>query len=320
MIFSVEMIYILMGIIVLGCSVYLFTDKTNNRRITSGLFYLIYSITLMFGAVLPPFFTGLLVIIMVVFIAGGGLKKSIHVEDETAVKEERRKRFGGRLFLPAILIPILTIVFSKLLGTVKIGSLFLLDQANATMVALGLACVIAIITAMGMTKSGPKTAVKESRRLLESIGWAVVLPQLLATLGTIYAAAGVGTVVSNTVKTFIPENSLFWIVVVFCLGMALFTMIMGNAFAAFPVMAAGIAIPMLINQFDADPNHIAAISMFAGYCGTLMTPMAANFNIVPAALLDLKDKYHVIKVQVPTALAVLVFNILLMYVLVLLKV
>ncbi|MFY4775743.1 DUF979 domain-containing protein [Metabacillus sp. RGM 3146] len=320
MIFSVEMIYVLMGIIVLGCSFYIFMDKTNNRRFTSGGFYFLYSITLMFGAVIPSFYIGFLVIIMVLIIAGGGLRKSDHIEEDAALKEERRKRFGGSLFLPAILIPVLTIVFSKLFANVKIGGLALLDQTNVTMVALGLACIIAIITAMTMTKSTPATTIKESRRLLESIGWAVVLPQLLATLGTIYAAAGVGTVVSNTVKTFIPENSLFWIVVVFCLGMALFTMIMGNAFAAFPVMAAGIAIPMLINQFDANPNHIAAISMFAGYCGTLMTPMAANFNIVPAALLDLKDKNHVIKVQTPTALIVLVFNIVLMYVLVSFKI
>ena len=47
---------------------------------------------------------------------------------------------------------------------------------------------------------------------------------------------------------------------------------------------------------------MAAIGMFSGYCGTLMTPMAANFNIVPAALLELPDKNAVIKVQVPTAL------------------
>lgn len=111
----------------------------------------------------------------------------------------------------------------------------------------------------------------------------------------------------------IPENNLFMIVFVFCMGMAIFTIIMGNAFAAFPVMAAGIALPFLIHQFHADPNHIAAISMFAGYCGTLMTPMAANFNIVPAALLDLKDKNHVIRIQIPTALCVLAFNIVLMY-------
>jgi uncharacterized membrane protein len=57
---------------------------------------------------------------------------------------------------------------------------------------------------------------------------------------------------------------------------------------------------------------MVAIGMFSGYCGTLMTPMAANFNMVPAALLELPDKNAVIKVQVPTALTLLVVNILLL--------
>jgi uncharacterized membrane protein len=43
--------------------------------------------------------------------------------------------------------------------------------------------------------------------------------------------------------------------------------------------------------------------------------MAANYNMVPAALLELPDKYAVIKAQVPTALAMLVVNIVLLYVL-----
>jgi uncharacterized membrane protein len=42
-----------------------------------------------------------------------------------------------------------------------------------------------------------------------------------------------------------------------------------------------------------------------------MTPMAANFNIVPTALLDL-DEYAVIRVQIPTALALLFVNTLIM--------
>jgi uncharacterized membrane protein len=53
--------------------------------------------------------------------------------------------------------------------------------------------------------------------------------------------------------------------------------------------------------------------MFSAYCGTLMTPMAANFNIVPAALLDLPDKNAVVKMQVPTALPLLLANIALLY-------
>jgi uncharacterized membrane protein len=316
MIFSVEFIYIIMGIIGICCSFYTFSDKANPRRIQSGLFYFLYSLTLLFGKVIPSFYIGIMVILMVVIVGMGGLRKGEYGEASEQQREGRRKRLGSLLFLPALLIPILTVVGSKVLNGVKIGSLQLLDPVNPTLVALGIACIIAIITAMWLTKSTPKIAVKESRRLLEAIGWAVVLPQLLATLGTIFTKAGVGTVVSDVVTKVIPENSLFWVVVVFCIGMVLFTMIMGNAFAAFPVMAAGIAIPFLIKHFGANPNQIAAISMFAGYCGTLMTPMAANFNIVPAALLDLKNKNHVIRVQVPTALFVLAFNIVLMYFLV----
>jgi len=72
-------------------------------------------------------------------------------------------------------------------------------------------------------------------------------------------------------------------------------------------------VPVLVGVYHGDPAVMAAIGMFSGYCGTLMTPMAANFNIVPAALLELPDKNAVIKVQVPTAAALLVVNIFLLY-------
>jgi uncharacterized membrane protein len=90
-------------------------------------------------------------------------------------------------------------------------------------------------------------------------------------------------------------------------------MIMGNAFAAFPVMAAAIGIPILVQQDGGNPAVIGAVGMLAGFCGTLMTPMAANFNIVPAALLELKNQYGVIKEQVPTAIPLLIANILILY-------
>lgn len=313
MILSLEYLYVLMGVIGLCCSIYTFLDKKNTKRITSGLFYFIYAVTLLLGKVIPPFYIGLLVILMVLIVGFGGLEKGKYDSTSEEEREAKRKRLGNWLFLPALLIPFLTVIFSKVLAGIKIGELFLFDPSNPTLVGLGVACVIAMMVALALTKSTPKTAIKESRRLLEAIGWAVVLPQFLATLGTIFDKAGVGNVVADIVKHMIPSNSLFWSVVVLCVGMAFFTMIMGNAFAAFPVMAGGIIIPILIKQFGADPNQIAAISMFAGYCGTLMTPMAANFNIVPAALLDLKDKYHVIRVQVPTALLTLLLNIVLMY-------
>jgi hypothetical protein len=56
------------------------------------------------------------------------------------------------------------------------------------------------------------------------------------------------------------------------------------------------------------------MGLTAGYGGTLMTPMAANFNIMPAALLETKNKYGIIKMQLPYALVILVAHIILMYI------
>jgi uncharacterized membrane protein len=96
------------------------------------------------------------------------------------------------------------------------------------------------------------------------------------------------------------------------LGMVGFTAIMGNAFAAFPVMTAGIGLPLLVTRHGADPAALGALGMLTGYCGTLLTPMAANFNIVPARLLELRDPYGVIRAQWPTALVMIVANVILM--------
>lgn len=313
MIVSIEAVYIFLGLITLFGSLYTFFDQKNPRRLLSGLFYFLYGVSLLFGKVIPSFYMGLLAIIMVIIVGFGGLKLGSYGEATARERKQNSKRFGNWLFIPALLIPILTVAGTSGLKGVKVFGEFLFDQKNITLVSLAAATLIALIVGLMMTKSSPAASVKESRRLLEAIGWAAVLPQMLATLGTIFTSAGVGGVVSKLVADIIPTHSLFWVVFAYCVGMALFTMIMGNAFAAFPVMTLGIAVPLLIDQFGVDANHLAALGMFAGYCGTLMTPMAANFNIVPAALLDLKDKNHVIRVQIPTALIILGVNILLMY-------
>ena len=161
-----------------------------------------------------------------------------------------------------------------------------------------------------------RQALRENARLLDALSWAALLPMLLATLGAVFAATGVGDAVAHLVSAVIPTQYRDACVLAYGIGMALFTIIMGNAFAAFPVMTAGIGLPLIVTRFGGDPAIMAAIGMLSGYCGTLMTPMAANFNIVPAALLELPDENAVIKVQIPTGLILLGANILLMYLLV----
>jgi uncharacterized membrane protein len=146
---------------------------------------------------------------------------------------------------------------------------------------------------------------------MDQVGWAAILPQLLAALGAVFAIAGVGTAVGKLMGEWLPMDSRLMAVTAFCLGMTVFTMIMGNAFAAFPVLTAGVGAPLIVGRFGGDPAIVGAMGMLAGYCGTLLTPMAAH-NIVPTALLELPPG-AVIRVQAPTALLVLAANIALMY-------
>src|SRR6476661_274732 len=101
--------------------------------------------------------------------------------------------------------------------------------------------------------------VDEGSRLADSIGWAAVLPQMLAALGAIFAAAGVGTTIGALASSIIPHGSIFLAVVLYAFGMVAFTMIMGNAFAAFPVMVAAIGIPILIHSDGGNPAVVGAV-------------------------------------------------------------
>ncbi len=316
MLISLDHVYYVLGALIAVVALLSFLDKNNPKRLLTGTFWGLYSIVFLFGNMISPVYMGILVIAMAVIAGFGGVGTGRHEEATLEQRTAQSRRLGNWLLLPALLIPAITMFGTLGLKEFKLGGLQLLDKANLTLVSLGLACVLALVAAMVLTKDKGLQPVKESRRLFDAIGWAAVLPQMLATLGALFAAAGVGQVVSGLVSSAIPVDNKFMVVLAYGVGMALFTMIMGNAFAAFPVMAAGIGLPLIVKMHGGDAAIVASIGMLSGYCGTLMTPMAANFNIVPAALLDLPDKNGVIKAQVPTALILLTVNIFLMYFLV----
>ncbi|PKQ71655.1 5-oxoproline transporter, DUF979 family subunit [Aeromonas sobria] len=178
-----------------------------------------------------------------------------------------------------------------------------------------------VITLLKQVKIGKleQASEEESQRHANRIGNRIFLPcVLLALLAVVIAQfttlgeSGVGDVISQGISTVVPMGSPFIGVVAYCLGMMVFTMIMGNAYAAFTVITAEIGIPFVVAQ-GGDPVIAGALAMTAGFCGTLMTPMAANFNALPAALLEMKDLNKVIKVQVPMALTLVLIHIALMY-------
>jgi uncharacterized membrane protein len=309
---TLEHIYWLTGLMMAGVAIINWADRSNPRRFNNTAFWGIYAITFLAGSHLPDLANGFLVIAMALVASIRGLGQG---KQESATREEREasaRRWGNKLFIPALAIPFITVLGTILFKRITIDGAPVVDLKQVTVISLAIAILVALVTGMVMLRPPLFAPIREARRLLDAVGWAAVLPQMLAALGALFAIAGVGNVVSGLAQRWIPLDNPFVVVTTYAVGMAAFTMIMGNAFAAFPVMTAGIGLPLIVQKFGGDPTVMAAIGMLSGFCGTLMTPMAANFNIVPTALLELPDENAVIKVQIPTALILLGANILLM--------
>jgi len=294
-----EIMYILSGLICLATAYFCYVDSELKTKIGSAAFWVLLAFTFIAGPHIPPAVIGVAVVLMGVLTATkqvniGSLKNSTD-----AFREEHSLKLGNQLFIPALAIAVIAFLVGQF---TDLGGL----------VGLGFGAIVATIIAMVMTKAHPKYIPYDGSRLLQQVGAVSILPQLLAALGALFSAAGVGQVIADGISGVLPQGNILAGVIAYCVGMALFMMIMGNAFAAFAVITAGIGIPFVYSQ-GANPWVAGALALTAGYCGTLMTPMAANFNIVPAAILETKNKNRVIISQVPVAIAMLIVHIILMY-------
>jgi len=288
-------------------------DRANNKRFGNAAFWGLMALSLLGGDAIGDFGNGLLVLGLAGLAGLGFIGRSHPPTTSDSEREQWSAKLGNKLFLPALIIPATALLGTLLYNHTALGTFGWIEAKRETYVFLGLGVLLALGTIFAWLRPPAIAPLQEGRRLIDAIGWAAVLPQMLASLGVLFAAAGVGDAIGSLTRMVIPEGSVFLTVAVFGIGMAVFTMVMGNAFAAFPVMAAAIGVPLLIQGYDGDPAVVGAIGMLAGFCGTLMTPMAANFNLVPAALLELRDQYGVIRAQVATALPLLLVNILLIY-------
>ncbi|MGH8777839.1 DUF979 domain-containing protein [Paraburkholderia sp.] len=309
---TITYLFWLVGIVLLVVGGMIVADRDHPRRFSTGGFWILYALVFLIGDYLPTDVVGVLVIAMALIAGFGGVRaaKPKLLSDEA--RSTSAKRLGNKLFAPALTIPLVTVVVTLGASHFVFGGVPLVEQKNVTLIGFGIGCVIALGFACVMTRDTVGQSMKEARRLVDALSWAAVLPQMLGMLGLVFSDAGVGKAVAHVTTAYISLDYRLVAVATYCIGMALFTMVMGNGFAAFPVMTGGVGVPILVNVFHGNPAVMVAIGMFSGYCGTLMTPMAANFNMVPAALLELPDKNAVIKVQVPTALALLVVNIFLL--------
>ena len=313
---TLDAVYALAGLLFMGVALAVGLDPQERRGLVRAGFYFLLAVSFLLGGQLGDAANGALVLGLVALAAGGALDGG---GSERGPRADYQPAPAWKLFVPALTIPVVAMAASLILPQIRIGGAPLLSpvaRSLPAMAGLALGVLVALGLAMSLLRRPLTDPVQSARGLMQAVGWAALLPQLLAALGAVFALSGVGTAVSQLAATALPSPDRFSVVLVYCVGMALFTVVMGNAFAAFPVMTAGIGLPLIVGRYHGDPAVMGAIGMLSGFCGTLVTPMAANFNLVPAALLQLRDRYGVIRAQAPTAALLLAGNTALMYFLV----
>ena len=312
---GLSVVYVVAGMVFSAFAVLSALDRNNPKRLGNAVFWALVATSFLAGDHLSDVGNGIVVLGLAAIAGLGGLGRGQPATTSTDERKASAARFGNKLFIPALTLPLVVVFGVLVLKPLAFDGVPLLDPKQATLLSLSLAAVVATVVGLILLRQPLMSPLQEGRRLMDTVGWAALLPQMLAALGAVFALAGVGETIGQLVTAYLPMDARLTAVAVYCLGMAGFTMIMGNAFAAFPVMTAGVALPILVGKFGGDPAVIAAIGMLSGFCGTLMTPLAANFNLVPAALLELPDRYAVIRAQIPTAIPLLLANVVLMYVL-----
>ena len=293
-----EVLYMFMGLICIYTGIKNIRDKTNKNRIGTGIFWGLLGVVLGFGNWIPDKINGALIILLTL----PAILKKVGTGEKKPISQEKIQMFadkiGVKLFLPALSMGIFAIIFAL----TDFGAL----------IGIGVGVIVGVILLMFYSRENTlKVFFNEAADTLTILGPLSLMPILLASLGAIFEKAGVGQVISSLVSYIVPEGNVTVGIIVFALGMVLFTMIMGNAFAAITVMLVGVAQPFIL-QYGANPIIIGMIGLTSGYCGTLLTPMAANFNVLPFAMLDMKDRFGVIKNQILLSICLLIFQIIYM--------
>ena len=262
---NLHWLYMFAGAVFAGFAVGSARDRTNPKRWGNAAFWALLAVSFWFGDFLGDLGNGVLVLALVA-LAGHASARPRHegIRPATRSGSDFSERFGNRLFLPALIIP-----FTAFVGTLAV-QLHAAQGQRPDRSEGGDAGAARprrdhrADRLLSWLRPAALAAVDEGSRLLNSIGWALVLPQMLAALGAVFAAAGVGTTIGALAGAIIPQGSIFLAVLLYALGMVVFTMIMGNAFAAFPVMAAAIGVPILIHQDGGNAAVIGAVGMLVG--------------------------------------------------------
>ena len=235
--FLPEFFYVLCGLVSFDTA--LRATKNEESKIGTSLFWCLLGIIFMFGKLIPSVVTGALLVVMGCLTATKQVRMSSFVESTPEFRQAASEKVGNKIFIPAVSIGIMALLLSFIKYNANtfffafrdiLAPIISFGSGGGDAVALdgavmtGTACLVALILAMAICRPKVSETRSDTSRLLMQVGASCLLPQLLGALGAVFKEAGVGDVISQIISSVVPAGNIVVGVIVYVLGMVIFTM------------------------------------------------------------------------------------------------
>src|SRR3982074_1567676 len=160
---TLEHIYWLTGLMMAGVAVVNLRDPSNPRRYNNNAFWGIYAKTFLSGSHLPDLVSGFLVIGMVLVASIRGLGQGKTEGASRTEREASARRWGAKLFIPALTIPLVTVLGTFVFKRITITGSPMVDFKQVTVISLAIATLIALAVGMAMLRSPVLAPIQEAR-------------------------------------------------------------------------------------------------------------------------------------------------------------
>jgi uncharacterized membrane protein len=204
---TTQHVFFLIGAMFAAYALLSLTDRSNKKRFGNAAFWGLLALSLIGGTWIGDFANGLVVLAL----AGIASLKLIG-RGEPEVNEEQQtangERYGDKLFLP-ILIVLLTAVLGTLLFLYvpPLAAVGWFEAKRETLVLLCAGVLLALVVLYLWLRPPAFAPLQEGRRLMDAVGWAAVLPLMLAAFGTVLKETGVGDLIGGIVGGAIPQGA-----------------------------------------------------------------------------------------------------------------
>ncbi len=169
---SLEIFYALMGLLMIVIAFKSYKTVNSNKKYGTALFWILMSIPFLFGKQLPANIVGGILVASSLLTVS---KQVVFAKYDMPTEEFGQKqadKLGNKIFLPSLVLAFVAVAIAMLLT----------DFGSSSQFAIGAGAVVALLSAFMLTRAKVTTTVDDSARLLQQMGPASMLPQLLVAI------------------------------------------------------------------------------------------------------------------------------------------